>query len=1028
MEAKLKYRFPGTTSFTQDDSDIFFGRNNQIKTIQTSIIVNPTTVIFGKSGTGKSSLIQAGLKPSFLLNKSGNSEFEFIDIAIKEYKKGKDLLQEIRNKITNPDSLNSALSFLDDLKNFWMWSMLKKRQFDHTHYQLNKTIVLVFDQAEDLFSYPEIQIKNLINEIQPVIRQYIPQEIYKIIETKVASDELTIGDKRIAEQAIPIKFLFAIRSDKLHLITRLKEASPDILINSIELLPLNKDEVFAVIENPSQADGQFISPKFIISNEAKEHIFKQLNDRPVNASIYDPDGLIEPFTLQILCSHIERKLVGGNENKTIEKSDILDIEGIIIDFYNDALLQLQLNETDLGVTIKYIEENMLYEPDNRRISIDEIVLKKNIRADSIEKLVELRIFKRDISASGGILYELSHDCLITPILKAKEKRQVITINKNSNDTIEALLQQIAELSSGANSVINQGANNEFQKPVQGQAKQADSKLSIVYNDPSKLISLYVELGHAYKTIKNYEAALDAFYRIINFNECEKLVKNNIYFIIADIHFEISDFAKLHKTYNKLYSTNPRDYKIVSEIARNYASYSSKINDPVFKEKADKFGTLAIELNPEQAVTNTDTGNFYFGLGEYDKAIGYYKKALELDATADYACFNIGLCEERRGNTKDAIRIYKKVLKINPEFIKAYYELGRCYYKMDNLSESLFYYNKTIELNPETADAYHGMAMVYEAKQNLTEAKINYNKTINLNPLASYAYYNLGRLAYQENNFEEALFNFQKSISANPNDYEVYNEIGRCYYGLGKWEEAKENYLKCVQFIANADYTYYNLGIVEEKLGDNEAAKIYLNKAIEINPINTDAYYNLGNILLSESKPADALEMYNKVVFILPEYGSAYNEIGRCYFQLNDFDNALIYYNKCLVLEPNASYAHTNIAWIEEDRGNIELAKAHLYKALEISENDEEAYFALAHCFSMEKNYPESIRFYNKVLEINPKHADAYNNIADCYLSSGNTTLALISIQKALEINNDNETYLKTLSEIKSAEEKNHLTS
>ena len=60
-----KYRYKGIKTYTPDDSEIFFGRDNVIKELFHFIKYEQIYVIYAKPGFGKSSLINAGLYPKF---------------------------------------------------------------------------------------------------------------------------------------------------------------------------------------------------------------------------------------------------------------------------------------------------------------------------------------------------------------------------------------------------------------------------------------------------------------------------------------------------------------------------------------------------------------------------------------------------------------------------------------------------------------------------------------------------------------------------------------------------------------------------------------------------------------------------------------------------------------------------------------------------------------------------------------------------------------------------------------------------
>ena len=58
-----KNPFKGLYCYEEDDKDIFFGRENEAAELFSLVVLNGLTVVFGKSGIGKTSLLNAGLFP-----------------------------------------------------------------------------------------------------------------------------------------------------------------------------------------------------------------------------------------------------------------------------------------------------------------------------------------------------------------------------------------------------------------------------------------------------------------------------------------------------------------------------------------------------------------------------------------------------------------------------------------------------------------------------------------------------------------------------------------------------------------------------------------------------------------------------------------------------------------------------------------------------------------------------------------------------------------------------------------------------
>src|SRR5206468_2935768 len=67
------YRYPGVQPFKTSESEIFFGREKDKDAFYNFMLSRQTVVLYGKSGYGKSSLINAGIIPRLHLDSSNIS-------------------------------------------------------------------------------------------------------------------------------------------------------------------------------------------------------------------------------------------------------------------------------------------------------------------------------------------------------------------------------------------------------------------------------------------------------------------------------------------------------------------------------------------------------------------------------------------------------------------------------------------------------------------------------------------------------------------------------------------------------------------------------------------------------------------------------------------------------------------------------------------------------------------------------------------------------------------------------------------
>lgn len=77
------------------------------------------------------------------------------------------------------------------------------------------------------------------------------------------------------------------------------------------------------------------------------------------------------------------------------------------------------------------------------------------------------------------------------------------------------------------------------------------------------------------------------------------------------------------------------------------------------------------------------GKTFASLGNYNEAIGYYDKALEIKPNDVDALYNKGLVFYSLGNYTEAIQYFDKVLEINPNDTKAQVTKGLASYSLAN---------------------------------------------------------------------------------------------------------------------------------------------------------------------------------------------------------------------------------------------------------------------------------------------------------------------------------------------------------
>lgn len=144
----------------------------------------------------------------------------------------------------------------------------------------------------------------------------------------------------------------------------------------------------------------------------------------------------------------------------------------------------------------------------------------------------------------------------------------------------------------------------------------------------------------------------------------------------------------------------------------------------------------------------------------------------------------------------AIGKYTRAIELNPNYASAYNERGICYDALKQHHQAIVDYTEAIGLNPKEAvyyyynrgDSYQNLELYDKSITDSTEA-------IKLNPNYKAAYNLRGVSYYRSNQYNKALPDFEKAIELNPRESVYYKNRGSTYRKLGQDAEAEKDFNK-----------------------------------------------------------------------------------------------------------------------------------------------------------------------------------------------------------------------------------------
>ncbi|MGI8743888.1 MAG: hypothetical protein ACR2NN_15195 [Bryobacteraceae bacterium] len=390
--------WPGLVSFSEANQAFFFGRDREIADLAHRVKQETLTVLFGKSGLGKSSILRAGLGP--VLRKS---EFVPIYIRLDHSEEAAPLSEQIKTQmIETLDSEKIDAPRPTGTESLWEYFHTNGCDWwDHDN-RLVKP-VLICDQFEELLTIGQDtparvgRTRAFLAELGDLIDNRVPAALQKRLEAERGLGKNYDFD-RVAYQVI-----LALREDFLADLESLHERLRPIMRNRFRLLPMTGEQALDVILKPGgrlvDEDVAVRIVNFVSSSERSRSrgslVREEISGRQV-----------KPALLSVVLQELNnRRLHSGASSITADLVGDGQAAEILQDFYERSLLDMDKRVRD------FIVDCLLTASGARnRIAEEDALAKPAITTQVIAALIDRRIIQRH--SSGNVKWlELSHDTL-----------------------------------------------------------------------------------------------------------------------------------------------------------------------------------------------------------------------------------------------------------------------------------------------------------------------------------------------------------------------------------------------------------------------------------------------------------------------------------------------------------------------------------------------------------------------------------------------------------------------------------------
>jgi hypothetical protein len=403
--------WPGLLPFTEDARMYFHGREAETDDLFRLIEREPLTVLFGQSGLGKSSLLNAGVFPN--LRRAG-----YLPVYLR-----------LSLDATAPEPGAAAHSLIDQVwqalmdecvdhevtatppqpgDGFWQYLHRPGTQFLNPHGR-PVVPVLAFDQFEEIFTLgrqtPEqtARTRVLLQQLGELIENRLPPAL---------ENELTAHPERMDQFDLlrqNVKIVLTFREDYLAEFEGLKTLIRPIMQNRMRLAPMRGDRAAEAIQQAGAGR---------LNAAVAGRIVRFVGGAAMDGAAPLAEISVEPALLSLVCRELnEQRIVRGQTEISADLLQGENTQQIIAQFYSQGF-------AGLDVRVRYFVEDRLLTAAGYRDScaLENAQTEPGVSEEAIQTLVDRRILRRE-ERGGLVRLELIHDVLAIVAKASRDARR-----------------------------------------------------------------------------------------------------------------------------------------------------------------------------------------------------------------------------------------------------------------------------------------------------------------------------------------------------------------------------------------------------------------------------------------------------------------------------------------------------------------------------------------------------------------------------------------------------------------------------
>lgn len=411
------------------------------------------------------------------------------------------------------------------------------------------------------------------------------------------------------------------------------------------------------------------------------------------------------------------------------------------------------------------------------------------------------------------------------------------------------------------------------------------------------------------------------------------------------------------------------------------------------------------------------GDDFYQDGDYDRAIDFYVRALEMDLKNQEALEGLGQAYAAQCNWSHAVSIFEQLVDTAPKCASFHYLLGHTLGALGDHDRALKELYQAEALGYNMSDLHSAVGYALHMKGDIEGAMESYQIALDLDPDDTITMFNYGKALIAQRSYVAARYVLEHAVDKDPEDAQTWIALGEVYEDLDELDMAFQAYQKALELDPLSPETKCLAAHANLMLGRYEDAEDEYRQVVEQNPDDSEAWAGLGEALIAQERYHEAVDACRRSleddptsIYGLPGYINACEHTGEfakarsavknaiekdqhnsdLWYLLAGIEavaeapqQALPAYQKAAKLNPGDAASHAGIGWaLIELQRDYALAEIHLLEAVRLAPDWYYPCLQLGELFLKKNSRRNSAEWFTRAVEIAPNAPEVRETLCD----------------------------------------------